>query len=387
MRPVNRRPSAAAAGIANRGLVRGRPVPISSGVGALRDSSTAGVGALADYVKVRTVGRGSFGEALLVKHRTTGHHCVLKRVRVEAAGNAGEPGSAAESAAREAEVLQRLRHPHIVEFLAAFVDNKRDASGETLCLLMSYCEGGDVQQRLQRYRKEGRRMPETTVIRWFDQLCSAVFYVHKHQVLHRDLKPSNIFLTGRGSTGGDEEESVAIGDFGVSRPLTHAMELVTTMVGTPCYLSPEVCKGKPYSYKSDIWSLGCVLFEMMALRPPFGTAPNLEALVTRIVKADFTMPEGLAAEYPEASRCCRAMLRQQADRRPTSQGLLNRPRLRPPTYELPGLNLPAEAPAAPPASSTYNNNNNDSNDNNNNNNNNNNNPPASSTSGIRSSSF
>lgn len=295
---------------------------------------------LSDYVKVRTVGRGSFGEALLVKHRTTGQLSVLKRVRLEVVGSGSDAVAAAESAAREAQVLHQLRHPHIVEFLAAFVDSSRDSSGSTLCLLMAFFEGGDLQHRLQKVRQECRRLQEPPALRWFDELCSALAYVHQHHVLHRDLKPSNIFLTGRSSGSAhciSEEESVAIGDFGVSRPLTHAMELVTTMVGTPCYLSPEVCKGKPYSYKSDIWSLGCVLYEMMALRPPFGTAPNLEALVTRIIRADVSLPENITNEYPEASRCTRAMLRQLPERRPTAMSLLNRPRLQPPTYELPGM--------------------------------------------------
>lgn len=296
-------------------------------------------GALSDYVKVRTVGRGSFGEALLVRHRSSGQMSVLKRVRLEGSSDAA---AAAESAAREAQVLQKLRHPHIVEFLGAFVDNSRDSTGGTLCLLMAFCEGGDLQHRLQKVRQECRRLSEQPALRWFDELCSALAYVHQHQVLHRDLKPSNIFLSGRSAGSAHyihEEESVSIGDFGVSRPLTHSMELVTTMVGTPCYLSPEVCKGKPYSYKSDIWSLGCVLFEMMALRPPFGTAPNLEALVNRIVRADVTLPEHLSNDFPEASRCTRAMLRQQPDRRPTAHSLLNRPRLQPPTYELPGMTI------------------------------------------------
>eukprot|EP00434_Breviolum_minutum_P020277 symbB.v1.2.017880.t2/scaffold1334.1/size124731/14 len=200
-------------------------------------------GSLSDYIKVRTVGRGSFGEALLVKHRSSGQLSVLKRVRLEVIGSGSDAEAAAESAAREAQVLHQLRHPHIVEFLAAFVDSSRDTSGGTLCLLMAFCEGGDLQHRLQKVRQECRRLQEQPVLRWFDELCSALAYVHQRQVLHRDLKPSNIFLTGRGSGFAhsiNEEESVAIGDFGVSRPLTHAMELVTTMVGTPCYLSPEV---------------------------------------------------------------------------------------------------------------------------------------------------
>ncbi|CAE7574596.1 NEK4, partial [Symbiodinium natans] len=327
-----------------------RPMRSATPGSALHAQLATTNGALSDYVKVRTVGRGSFGEALLVKHRSSGQMSVLKRVRLEGSSDAA---AAAESAAREAQVLQKLRHPHIVEFLGAFVDNSRDSTGGALCLLMAFCEGGDLQHRLQKVRQECRRLPEQPALRWFDQLCSALAYVHQHQVLHRDLKPSNIFLYGR--SGGSahhiyEEESVSIGDFGVSRPLTHSMELVTTMVGTPCYLSPEVCKGKPYSYKSDIWSLGCVLFEMMALRPPFGTAPNLEALVNRIVRADVALPEHLSHDYPEASRCTRAMLRQQPDRRPTAHSLLNRPRLQPPVYELPGMHIAesVSTPSTPP---------------------------------------
>eukprot|EP00930_Biecheleria_cincta_P070123 TRINITY_DN57776_c0_g1_i1.p1 TRINITY_DN57776_c0_g1~~TRINITY_DN57776_c0_g1_i1.p1 ORF type:complete len:1025 (+),score=140.04 TRINITY_DN57776_c0_g1_i1:90-3164(+) len=363
MRPAPRRgrlsPSAG-----QRGLLR-PSAQAAARVGDRAGAPLAISGALADYVKVRTVGRGSFGEALLVKHRCTGHIAVLKRVRLEVTRSSHDAANAAESAAREAQVLQKFRHPHIVEFLGAFVDSPRDVSGSTLCLLMAYCEGGDLQQRLQRVRQEGRRLHEQPCLRWFDQLCSALAYVHQQQVLHRDLKPSNIFLSGRQSSGHPanhvgEEEQVSIGDFGVSKPLTHAMELATTMVGTPCYLSPEVCRGKPYSYKSDIWSLGCVLFEMMALRPPFGSAPNLEALVNRIIRADINLPDNLATQYPEASRCARAMLRQQIDRRPTAQALLNRPRLNPPANDLPGLtppsngagplpSTPASAPCLQPA--------------------------------------
>eukprot|EP00929_Paragymnodinium_shiwhaense_P055172 TRINITY_DN27670_c0_g1_i1.p1 TRINITY_DN27670_c0_g1~~TRINITY_DN27670_c0_g1_i1.p1 ORF type:complete len:829 (+),score=139.19 TRINITY_DN27670_c0_g1_i1:40-2526(+) len=286
-------------------------------------SSLSG-GDLADFLQVRSVGRGTFGEALLVVHKPSGRECVLKRVRVEAASRDGD-GVAADTAMHEAEMLQRLRHPHIVEFLGAFAD-PRELSGDTICLLMAHCEGGDLQQRLQKVRQERRHLRETTVSRWFTQMADAIGYMHSHRVLHRDLKPSNIFLTaGLGSSAkpGMDEESVAIGDFGVSRPLSHARELVTTMVGTPCYLSPEVCKGKPYSYKSDIWSMGCIVFEMMALKPPFGAAPNLEALVSRIVSADYAVPDSVSVEYPEALRLVRAMLRLDADKRPSAQALVS----------------------------------------------------------------
>ncbi|CAJ1456399.1 unnamed protein product [Effrenium voratum] len=121
----------------------------SAGVRALPKKASAtrssvtenSCGSLSDYVKVRTVGRGSFGEALLVRHRASGQLSVLKRVRLEVVGSSSDAAAAAESAAREAQVLQKLHHPHIVQFLGAFVDSSRDASGGTLCLLMAFCEG------------------------------------------------------------------------------------------------------------------------------------------------------------------------------------------------------------------------------------------------------
>jgi len=302
-----------------------KDVERTSNLGAVSSDKLAGPGALADYVKVRTVGRGSYGEAVLVSHKTTGQECVLKRIWMEASS---ESRGFAENAAHEAQVLKRLRHPNVVEFLGMFLD-PHDTTGGTLCLLMAYCEGGDLQQRLAHLRGEGGRMREGLVLRWFDQLCSAVAYVHSRRVLHRDLKPSNIFIRRQGATQESKqevEESVALGDFGVSRPLAHASEFVTTMVGTPCYLSPEVCRGKAYSYKSDIWALGCVLYEMVVLRPPFGAARNLEALVAQIVRADYEFPDGTSLEYPEAVRSARFMLRLDPDRRPTAEMLC---RLRP----------------------------------------------------------
>jgi len=335
---AQRRSGAGGAGAAGRAVAPGSATRnANERRGGKAAGPPVGAGALTDYVKVRTCGRGSFGEALLVQHRVTGRECVLKRIRVESTVGEGQP-AAAESALREVQVLWRLQHPHIVEFLGAFTD-PRDSSGGTLCLLMAFCEGGDLQQRIHRVRRDGQHFQESLVIRLFDQLCNAVAYVHSKNVLHRDLKPSNIFLSGDG-----EDESVLIGDFGVSRALSHAMELVTTMVGTPCYLSPEVCKGRPYSYKSDIWSLGCVLFEMMALRPPFGQAANLEALVSQIVRAEYVVPDDLGDRYPEAFRCAKAMIRLDPERRPTAQALASRPKINSSTSE---ANCHGEQPDAP----------------------------------------
>ena len=112
---------------------------------------------------------------------------------------------------------------------------------------------------------------------WFIQLAMALEYIHGRKVLHRDIKVSNIFLTGN--------NTVKLGDFGISKVLETTQEQAQTVVGTPYYMSPEVCESKPYTHKSDIWALGCVLFELCALDKPF-FAENLLGLVYKIVQDD-----------------------------------------------------------------------------------------------------
>ena len=94
-------------------------------------------------------------------------------------------------------------------------------------------------------------------------------HVHDRKILHRDLKAQNIFLTKRGI--------VKLGDFGIARVLSNTVSRAKTVVGTPYYLSPEIIENKPYNFKSDIWSLGVLLYELCSLRPPFN-ATSLSAV-------------------------------------------------------------------------------------------------------------
>ena len=103
-------------------------------------------------------------------------------------------------------------------------------------------------------------------------------YIHGRKVLHRDIKVSNIFLTGN--------NTVKLGDFGISKVLESTNAGAQTVVGTPYYMSPEVCESKPYTYKADSWALGCVLYEMAALRPPF-VASDLQSLYKKVCAGIF----------------------------------------------------------------------------------------------------
>lgn len=103
-------------------------------------------------------------------------------------------------------------------------------------------------------------------------------HCHDRKVLHRDLKSGNIFLTSNGI--------VKLGDFGIAKVLSNTVEKAVTIVGTPYYLSPEIINNKPYSFKSDLWSLGVLLYEMCALKPPFNGA-NIHMLAMQIVRGQY----------------------------------------------------------------------------------------------------
>jgi len=109
---------------------------------------------------------------------------------------------------------------------------------------------------------------------WFVQMCLALEYIHRRKVLHRDIKSSNVFLTSN--------NTVKLGDFGISKVLDSTNDIALTVQGTPYYMSPEVCQSKGYSYKSDVWSLGCILYELCTLKHAFHSE-NLLGLVFKIV--------------------------------------------------------------------------------------------------------
>ncbi|XP_056284182.1 serine/threonine-protein kinase Nek2 isoform X2 [Pseudoliparis swirei] len=179
----------------------------------------------------------------------------------------------------EVNLLRELKHPNIVRYYDRIIDR----TNATLYIVMEHCEGGDLSSLITRCIKERRYLDENFVLRVTAQLMLALKECHRRSdgratVLHRDLKPANIFL--------DIKQNVKLGDFGLARILNHDTSFAKTFVGTPYYMSPEQIDRMSYNEKSDIWSLGCLLYELCALSPPF-TAHNQKELAEKIREGKF----------------------------------------------------------------------------------------------------
>jgi NIMA (never in mitosis gene a)-related kinase len=142
---------------------------------------------------------------------------------------------------------------------------------------MEYCEKGDLSSLLYKLKKNNKFLKENQIWSFFIQICIGLSYIHYKKILHRDLKTQNIFLT--------KNLNIKIGDLGIAKILqenNHA----NTLIGTPFYLSPEICEEKPYNEKSDVWALGCILYELITFKHPYN-ASNQAALLLKIINENY----------------------------------------------------------------------------------------------------
>jgi len=249
----------------------------------------------------KKLGAGNFGTAYLVtdlKMKT--EQKVLKVVRL----GEMDPEESVDSV-REAQLLSKLDNEHIVKFHESFLEN------DCLCIVTEFCDGGDLDQRLKELKKQNKTLEEDQVVEWLIQILLAVQYMHKSRVLHRDLKARNIFL---------KNNQIKIGDFGISRVLIGTVDVATTFTGTPYYMSPEVMKHDGYEAKSDIWSVGCLLYEMCTFQHAFD-GKGLMNVIYKVV-------EGKAPPLPKTyskslDNLLKKMFIKDPKERPSANDILN----------------------------------------------------------------
>ncbi|XP_047483303.1 serine/threonine-protein kinase Nek8-like [Penaeus chinensis] len=251
-----------------------------------------------DYEKIRTVGKGAFGSAVLYRRKEDDAMVIIKEINMLELS-----ASERQMALNECNVLAMLDHPNIVSYMDSF---ERDT---VLCIEMEYADGGSMQQYLT---QQVKRIEEREILIIFHQIAAAIRYMHEHHILHRDLKTANIFLTKAGV--------VKVGDFGISKMLSTKTNHAHTVLGTPYYISPEMCEGKQYDEKSDIWALGCILYEMACLQKTF-EGSNLPALVNKIMKGHFAPIKGNYS--PGFKQLVRDLLQRDPEFRPTAAELVS----------------------------------------------------------------
>ncbi|XP_028262950.1 serine/threonine-protein kinase Nek4 isoform X2 [Parambassis ranga] len=255
-----------------------------------------------NYIFIRVVGKGSYGEVNLVKHKADRKQYVIKKLNLTTSSKRER-----RAAEQEAQLLSQLRHPNIVTYRESW-----EGDDCQLYIVMGFCEGGDLYHRLK--QQKGELLPERQVVEWFVQIAMALQYLHERNILHRDLKTQNIFLT--------KTNIIKVGDLGIARVLENQNDMASTLIGTPYYMSPELFSNKPYNHKSDVWALGCCVYEMSTLKHAFN-AKDMNSLVYRIVEGK--LPQMPSKYDPQLGELIKSMLCKRPEDRPDVKLILRQP--------------------------------------------------------------
>ncbi|KAG9233377.1 kinase-like domain-containing protein [Amylocarpus encephaloides] len=283
-----------------------------------------------NYDILEKIGHGSFGIIRKVRRKQDGQILCRKEINYNKMSQKER-----EQLHAEFSILSSLRHPNIV----GYYHREHLKSSMDLHLYMEYCGNGDLGRVIKNLQVKKQFAEEGFVWSMFAQLVGALYRCHYGvdapdvganvmglgnsaspkppssgtMILHRDLKPENVFL--------GEDNSVKLGDFGLSKIMA-SHDFASTYVGTPFYMSPEICAAERYTLKSDIWSLGCIIYELCAREPPFNAKSHFQ-LVQKI-------KEGKVAPLPsvyskELNSIIKECLLVNPEKRPDTVTLINMP--------------------------------------------------------------
>ena len=230
-----------------------------------------------DFKKEKILGKGSFGSVYLVRRRQDNKIYALKTVILEKLNKKEQ-----ENSVNEVRILASINHPNVIGYKEAFWDDEKSA----LNIVMEYADDGDLHSKIEKMKKAGGYFKENIIWSYAIQMIEGLKALHDKKIMHRDLKSANIFLV-------KDKHQCKLGDMNVSKVIKE--KVLHTQTGTPYYASPEVWNDAPYSYKSDLWSIGCVIYELCNLKPPF-QGKDLDELYENVCKGN---PERINKAYSD----------------------------------------------------------------------------------------
>jgi len=259
---------------------------------------------LSDFEILAELGKGSYGSAYKVLRKsifTINKSCFIKIVDSTIYVMKCMPAS--QNTLKEVSILASLFSLYIVKYMDSFIENGQ------LYLIMEYCEKGDLLTYIN--NQMGVPLSESKIWRIALEALAGIALLHTNGIIHRDLKAKNLFLT--------RNYHIKIGDFGVSQiPNADNIKEIKEL-GTLLYNSPEILKGEFYSFKADIWSFGCILYELCCLRHPFQASIE-SSVITKILTQK---PASISKEYSkDLQYIIDLCLHKDSNQRPTANDLL-----------------------------------------------------------------
>mmetsp|Transcript_89214 Transcript_89214/g.158155 ORF Transcript_89214/g.158155 Transcript_89214/m.158155 type:complete len:513 (+) Transcript_89214:66-1604(+) len=263
---------------------------------------------LSDFKQISLLGEGAYSAVYKVLRQADNEIYALKKVKLPSLSDKEK-----QNALNEVRLLASVKHKNVVAYKEAFWDDKT----RCLCIVQECADAGDLLQQINKCKQERAYLREADIWRYLDGMCRGLKALHDMRVLHRDMKCANVFLSAT------RDGTIAkLGDFNVSKVAKRG--LCMTQTGTPYYASPEVWRDMPYDAKSDMWSLGCVLYEMVALRPPF-RAEDMEGLYRKVVRGQY--PRIPAHYSQDLADVIAALLQVHPRNRPAVDQLLQMPQM------------------------------------------------------------
>lgn len=238
------------------------------------------------YTRKKLIGSGSYGEAWLVERISDQQIFVAKTMDL------GKMSSRDKKYAySEIKCLANCEHPNIIKYIE---DDEQD---DHLLIVMEFADSGDLDRQIKSRGSDNfKYFQEHEALFLFIQLCLSLDHIHARKMLHRDIKGANVLLTSTGL--------IKLGDFGFSHQYDDTVSgvVANTFLGTPYYLAPELWNNQRYSKKADVWSLGVLLYEIMALKRPFAST-NMKGLMAKVLAGDYEpLPSHYSTDFRDVVR-------------------------------------------------------------------------------------